>query len=272
MTKVAIENASSPASSRALSQLDKIELSNIPVRCIVGLYPSEALVPQLLEVSITLYLNTREAASDDEGLRNTVDYARLSGELRFLLEHSRFKLLETAAHALARYILAPPLPEIPRATVDAVAVSLRKPQALAGWGVPTLTVTRFAAEERYEVETQPFGEVDIIHEHPGCGIYRLRVAPGKSIPTHVHRHMHESELVLSPGLLLQNQPVLPGAAFVWPHDLPHRYDNPTTSWQTILCIDRPAFDPADEIQVPEPEGGLARVDGQSYYPRETGLV
>lgn len=257
-----------PGSIDPSARLDVIELGDLQVRCIVGVYPSEKSTPQPLEVSLALHLDTR-AAARNESLRHTVDYARLAGELRFLLEHCRFRLLETAAHALARYVLAPPLPEAPRARVLAVDVTLRKPRALGGEGVPRLTVHRRAVDEEYEVETQDFGEVDVVHEHPGCGIYRLRVAPGRSIPTHLHRRMEESELVLGSGLLLQRQPVRAGSAFVWPHGLPHRYDNPTSQWQTILCVDRPSFDPADEVEVDEPKSGLQTLEGSDYYPRES---
>ena len=30
---------------------------------------------------------------------------------------------------------------------------------------------------------------------------------------------------------------------------PHRYDNPTERWQTVLCVDSPRFLPDDEVEV-----------------------
>ena len=119
---------------------------------------------------------------------------------------------------------------------------------------------------RYDVEEKSFGEVDVIHATKGCGIYRLRVAPKRSIPTHEHRVMEERELILGDGLLLQGRRVEPGTAFSWPKGLAHRYENPTDTEQTILCVDRPAFLVEDEIEVKEPEGGLVLVEGQRYYP------
>ena len=47
----------------------------------------------------------------------------------------------------------------------------------------------------------PGGTVDVIHETREAGIYRLNVAPGRSIPLHVHRRMQESEMVITAGLL-----------------------------------------------------------------------
>jgi len=245
--------------------LDTIELRGLRADCIVGVYPKERLQPQPLELDLDLAFDSR-AAGGRGGLENTIDYAKLSGELRFLLGACHFLLLETAAEALARYILAPPTPDAPRAQVQEVMVRLTKPRALGQGAIPSLRIRRSASEVRYEVEENPFGRVDVIHETPACGIYRLRVAPGRSIPTHLHRKMDERELVLGAGLLLQGKPVAPGSAFHWPKELPHRYDNPSSVEQTILCVDRPAFDPADEIEVPAPAEGLRTIEAVSFYP------
>ena len=140
--------------------------------------------------------------------------------------------------------------------------------ALGGAALPSLQLHRAAEEMHYTREDKPFGQVDIVHEGAGYGLYRLRVKPGGFIPTHVHRVMEESELVLGTGLLLQGQPVARGTAFHWPRGFAHRYDNPTDTEQTVLCVDRPRFSPDDEVEVPAPAGGLAPVRGQSYYPPE----
>lgn len=245
--------------------LDVIELRGLVVDCIVGVYPSERGTPQPLEVDLALFLDTREAAHGG-GLRSTVDYARLTGELRFLLESARFRLLETAADALARYVLAPPTDDAPHAVIEAVSLTLRKPRALTGGVLPSLTVFRQRDEVTLEVEHKPFGRVDVVHVSPGCGIYRLRVKAGASIPTHEHRVMEERELVLGDGLLLQGRKVAPGTGITWPKRLPHRYDNPTSGELTVLCVDRPAFIPSDEVEVSEPAGGLELPDTTSYYP------
>ena len=88
-----------------------------------------------------------------------------------------------------------------------------------------------------------------IHETKDAGVYRLNIAPGKGIPLHVHRIMRESEMVLGTGLLCQNEPVPMGTVHRWPRGAAHRYDNPTTQWQSILCVDVPRFIPDDEIEV-----------------------
>ena len=245
--------------------LDVIELRQISVQCIVGVYPAERGTPQPLELDVALYLDTRKAASAGS-LRDTVDYGRLAGELRFLLETADFRMLETAAEALCRYILAPPTEDSARAPVRAVTLRLSKPEALGGAGLASLQVHRAADEYQFEKEEKPFGRVDILFQDEHVGIYRLRIAPGRSIVTHEHQRMDEAELVLGHGLLLQGRPVLAGTGFRWPKHLPHRYDNPRALEQTVLCVDRPAFLPHDEVEVPEPPGGLVPVEGRAYYP------
>lgn len=249
--------------------LDVIELAGITVDCIVGVYARERQAPQPLQLDCALYLDTRDAAHGG-ALGRTVHYGRLAAELRFLLESCRFELLESAAEALCRYVLAPPTQDAPRAQVREVTVRLTKPHALQGHGVPSLTVHRTGDELAYTRESKPFGEVDVIHEGTGYGIYRLRIRPGGTIPTHVHRVMDEAELVLGQGLLLQGQPVARGTALRWPRHFAHRYDNPTATEQTVLCVDRPRFQPDDEVEVEPPAGGLEPPEGRPYYPPHDG--
>lgn len=245
--------------------LDVLSIRDLEVRCIVGLYARERDLPQPLIVDVDLWLDTR-AAARSEALTATVDYGRLAGELRFLLESSHFRLLETAAEALARWLLAPPSAERPRPRVERARVRLTKPEALGGGARASLAIVRDAADVTLEQEEKPFGVVDIIHVGRDCGIYRLRIAPGRAIPTHVHQVMDEHELVLGDRLLLQRRPVAAGMAFHWPKDLPHRYDNPSDVEQTVLCVDRPPFLPHDEIEVEDPPGGLVLPPGQTYAP------
>ncbi len=245
--------------------LDVVELRGMRVECIVGVYRAERDEPQPLDVEVALYLDTRAAAADGN-LSATINYARLSGELRFLLESSSFQLLETAADALCRYILAPPTDDAARVQVQAVTVRLSKPEALGGGAVASLQIHRRAGEYQYPIEDKPFVRVDVVYEDKGIGIYRLRVKPGKTIVTHEHRQMDECELVLGSGLLLQGRPIRAGTGFCWPRHFPHRYDNPQSIEQTILCVDRPAFIPEDEVPVDEPAEGLVPVQGKPYYP------
>ncbi len=244
--------------------MDRLSLTGLSVDCIVGVYPTERERPQPLMVDISLGLDTRPAAIDGR-LRDTVDSARLWGEIRFLLTASRFALLESAAEAVARYVLLPPSADAPRGRVEEVTVRLAKPHALAGAGLPALEIQRKRSELTVEVEPKKWGAVDVVFVTSGCGVYRLRVAPGATIPTHVHREMDESELVLGAGLLLQGNRVQPGTAFRWPRGFAHRYDNPGPTEQSILCVDRPRFIPEDEVEVSGAPHPLGELEPTSYF-------
>jgi dihydroneopterin aldolase len=247
--------------------LDVIEVRGLTVDCIVGVYRRERVALQPLQLDVALFLDTRQAALAGR-LARTVHYGRLEGELRFLLESCRFELLESAAEAVCRYVLAPPTEDALRAQVRAATVRVTKPQALGGRAIPSLQVHRTAEEMHYAAEDKPFGRVDIIHEGEGYGIYRLRIRPGGTISPHVHQTMEESELVLGGGLLLQGRPVARGLAFRWPHGFVHRYDNPSAGEQTVLCVDRPRFMSSDEVETALPAEGLQPLEGRSYYPPE----
>jgi dihydroneopterin aldolase len=227
---------------------DWIRIRGLEVDCVVGVYPRERDTPQLLRVDVELRLDT-EAAARRERLRLSIDYAATAAQLAFLLRNCRFRMLETAGHALCRYLLAPPAIGERRAQIAQVRVTLSKPTALGGKAVPSLELARDADWVELTHEDKPFGTVDVIHETREAGIYRLNVAPGRSIPMHVHRVMQESEMVLSRGLWCQGKPVAAGTVNRWPHDAAHSYHNPTRRYQTILCVDSPPFQPEDEIAV-----------------------
>ncbi len=233
---------------REKTRRDVIRIKDLRVVCIVGVYPHERDEPQPLTLDVEMELDTGPAG-ETQRLRRSVDYAAIASQLAFLLESCRFHLLETAAHALTRFLLAPPALGEERARVQAVTLRLAKPLALLGNGVPSLEVHRDANDVRLVHEEKPFGTVDIVHETRDVGIYRLNIAPGRGIPLHVHRVMQESEMVLGEGLVLSGKEVPSGAVHRWPHGAAHRYDNPTKRWQSILCVDTPPFLPEDEIEV-----------------------
>jgi mannose-6-phosphate isomerase-like protein (cupin superfamily) len=102
------------------------------------------------------------------------------------------------------------------------------------------------------VEENAFGLVDVVDEREDYGVYRLRIAPGKAIPTHEHRRMDEWEYALTGDLALQGEPFPLGEAVRWPARFPHRWENRGDGEAVVLCIDRPRFDAADEIPVDAP--------------------
>jgi dihydroneopterin aldolase len=217
-----------------------------------------------VELDVTLHLDTRDAARLGR-LAHTVDYSRTLGELRFILMASRFRLLESAAQAVAAWLLAPPSADVDRPQVEAVDVRLSKLVALSGAAVPTLEIYRAREDFTYVTEKKAFGFVDVIFETRECGVYRERITPHTVLPTHVHHHLDESELVLGDGLWLQGHPVAAGVAHTWPRGFPHRYENATDVEQSFLCIDRPAFIPTDEVEVDVPVEKLTRPEPVRFF-------
>jgi FolB domain-containing protein len=242
-----------------LGAVDTIELRGLEIPCVVGVYPHERHMLQPLQLDVTMWLDTERAARK-EGLSASIDYSAIAKQLSFLLSSCEFRMLETAAHALARYLLAPPALGERRAQIERVRIRLTKPAALGGMGVPSLEIER---ERRWvddlRQEHKPFGVVDVIHETRDAGIYRLNVAPGHAIPMHLHEVMRESEMVLTEGLQCQRQPIETGTVLRWPTRAAHCYDNPTERYQTILCVDSPRFIDSDEIQVDAEPVSLAGI-------------
>jgi dihydroneopterin aldolase len=216
--------------------LDVMELRGLSVDCIVGLYDRERVTPQPLRLDVALYLDTRRAAVDG-ALEHTVHYGRLAGELRFLLDACRFELLESAAEAVCRYLLAPPTAGAPHARVHAATVRVTKPEAVSRWAIPSLQVHRVADARVYRTERHPFGQVDVLHEGATYGVYRLRLDPGGRLPP--RGATEGAELALDAGLRLQGQPVGRGTAFRGPGGFAHRYYNPEEAEQTVVGVYRP---------------------------------
>jgi dihydroneopterin aldolase len=242
--------------------MDRIRVEGLEVECVVGVYPEEREVSQRLWIDFELGLSL-EAAAHSERVRDSVDYAALVSQLAFLLDVCRFRMLETAAITLLRYVLAPPAPGGRRAAVEEARVRLSKPDALTAGAVPSVELSRKARDLEFAVEQKPFGTVDVIHETRHVGVYRLNLAPGGVIPLHVHKQMDEAEMVLTSGLLCQGAPAALGSIRRWPRDTAHLYENPTDAYQSTLCVDAPRFIPEDEIEV---GGDPAAVEAESGFP------
>lgn len=225
---------------------DFISIEGLDVECIIGLYEHERITPQRVVVEITMALDANQSA-ELESLEATVDYEWVSTQIAFILKIGKFRLLETAALTICRALLLPPVSGEARAGIQSLELTLRKPGALLGRGVPSLRMLRHKDEIVFKQESRSFGSVDVIQETSDAGFYRLNLLPCHDIDLHVHRRMEESELVLSNGLCCQGAPAMRGTVRKWPLGLAHQYHNPTAAVQSLLCIDRPPFIESDEI-------------------------
>ncbi len=140
-----------------MSKLDAIRIDSLPVECIVGILPEERVNAQPLVVTIELRGDFDKAA-ESGAFAETVDYSAVAMEVAFILTAGRFPLLETAAAALCRYLARPP--------VEVALVTLTKPRALAGAGIPSVTMER---TPRFD-----FTGKGPVFAGPDAGIFRLK--------------------------------------------------------------------------------------------------
>jgi dihydroneopterin aldolase len=229
------------------------------VECIVGIHAHERVAVQPLECDIEVGFERRPGGFG-ASLEASCDYSRLEGMVRFVLGHGEFLLLEEAAEALCATALFPH-----DAQPAFCRVELRKPLALGGRTVPAIRIQRSTDECIPAIETNHFGTVDLLHEGPTCGIYMLRIPAGGAIPPHIHTWLFEAELVWDDGLELNGAAVPAGMGHVWPQDTVHGYINRTEREAKILCINRPRFDPSDEILVTNQTGGDPTACATRYF-------
>ncbi len=85
-----------------------------------GYYDYELLNPQPFEVDVELHLNLQPAGVDDD-LEQSVDYGKVYGAVRQIVESTSFRLLEALAEAISHELLAD-------FDVDEVTVQVRKPK------------------------------------------------------------------------------------------------------------------------------------------------
>ena len=98
-----------------------------------GVYAFERRQGQTFSCDAVLEVDTRPAAATDD-LEKTVNYAELSQRLHSVLAGEPVDLLETLAQRLADVCLA-------YAMVDAVEITVHKPQAELGVPFDDVTVT-----------------------------------------------------------------------------------------------------------------------------------
>lgn len=89
-----------------------LELNGIDVDCIIGELPEERVKTQRITVDVRLDICDKSASSDD--LRDTVDYATLTGAVRAALVSAECRMIERAAKVV--YDLCIALPGVRRAS------------------------------------------------------------------------------------------------------------------------------------------------------------
>jgi dihydroneopterin aldolase len=110
-----------PAAGKVLMGILNIE--ELKIRCIVGVYKHERKVEQDLIVDVRLEFDFSRAASTDQ-IDHTLDYTRLTAMLEEWMQREKFQLIETLAER-ACVLITDAFPEIRHCRV-----TIKKPAAL----------------------------------------------------------------------------------------------------------------------------------------------
>ena len=83
---------------------DHIFINDFEVSCRVGETPEERAFPQILYVSLNIFLSLKKAADTDD-LSKTVDYAQVIRDIQKVLQAKTFNLIEGVAGTISSLIL-----------------------------------------------------------------------------------------------------------------------------------------------------------------------
>lgn len=105
-----------------LAKLDQISISDLKLRCIIGIFPEERREKQDIVINLTMYADLSKAGKSDD-IADTVDYKSVKKKIIAAVERSSYALIERLATAVADICLEDP-------KVRAALVRIDKPGAL----------------------------------------------------------------------------------------------------------------------------------------------
>jgi len=108
--------------TRRESDMDRIYIRDLQLRCIIGVYEEERRERQDVIIGLTLSGDFSAAGRSDD-LADAVDYKVMKKKVIQLVEASQFRLIETMAERIAQTCLENP-------KVQQVTVTVDKPGAL----------------------------------------------------------------------------------------------------------------------------------------------
>lgn len=208
-------------------------ISDLELDALVGVFPKERDQLQPVRVHVELQLDISKAA-EEERLHQTIDYAVVQRMILFLLGHSRYRLLETAAKVIASALLARPEPCEERSIVDQVKVRLMKPGALDGHGLPSLELEARLANFRLENVPTRVGQQQRFYKGKDAEIYRHVLGEKDVVELASFR---QSVLILSEGITSARGPVAPNTILRGDEDTPVRLEV-ASGRAVLLGIDR----------------------------------
>lgn len=104
--------------------MDKILVTDLRVRTIVGIWEWERRMPQVVSIDLEMAADIAGAAERDH-IDATLDYKKVAKRVAVFVEESRFQLVETLAEKIAAIVMA-------EFGVAWLKVTVRKPFAVRG--------------------------------------------------------------------------------------------------------------------------------------------
>ena len=105
-----------------MSKSDRIKITDLHLRAIIGINPDERKNLQDVLINIVLYVDSRPAAESDD-ISDSANYRTITKEIIKLVESSKFYLIEKLASEIATICLK-------SQQVETVSVNVQKPTAL----------------------------------------------------------------------------------------------------------------------------------------------
>ena len=105
-----------------MSKSDRIKITDLHLRAIIGINPDERKNLQDVLINIVLYVDSHLAAESDD-ISNSANYRTITKEIIKLVESSKFYLIEKLASEIATICLK-------SLQVETVSVNVQKPTAL----------------------------------------------------------------------------------------------------------------------------------------------
>lgn len=101
----------------------KLTIRDLAVSAVLGIYPEEQAAPREFVMTIELEYDAAAAIAEDD-FAHAVDYAALETEMRGMVASRRWNLIETLAHATAKFVVDS------HDKVALATVTIDKPQAM----------------------------------------------------------------------------------------------------------------------------------------------
>lgn len=220
-----------------------IHISDVELDALVGVFTPERHQMQPLRVDAELDVDVSKAALQ-ERLSLTVDYVGAQQLMLFVLEHCRFRLLETAARVLATLLLAKPDPCEERGIAERLRLRLTKPGALDGRGVPSVMLETKAMDVPLAPAVTALGQQQWAYHGKDAHIYRYVLEKGSILELDNPRH---SVMVLTEGVSSSTDELPPHTVLIGNPEFPTRIEV-TRARAVVLAIDRHYDDPRHQSQ------------------------